>query len=678
MTTVALHCGTAAAFESLLIANRGEIALRIMRSARRMGLRVIAVHSDADANALHARLADRAERIGAAPARASYLNIAAIIEAASTSGAHAVHPGYGFLAENADFAQAVIDAGLVWVGPPPSAIRAMGDKAQAKRLMQAAGVPCVPGYEGPEQDDVTLRAHADAIGYPLMIKATAGGGGRGMRLVGTRDDFDAALASARSEALSAFGSDTVLLERAIADPRHLEIQVFADAHGHVVHLGERDCSVQRRHQKLIEEAPSPAMSGASGARLRRQMGAMAVAATRAIGYRGAGTIECLLDPAGQFYFMEMNTRLQVEHPVTEAVTGYDLVEWQLRVARGEPLPETAQRTVLQRFESGGHAIEVRLCAEDPQQDFLPQSGLVRRWQPGNAVRVDHALESGQAIPPHYDSMVAKFIAHGSDRDAARQALQAALAGAVLLGVQTNQAYLAACLRHPVFAAGQATTGFLAAHGQAVRADMPTLTPALAALMLYAARAMRDGHDPMRVGLPLTWPVPVCLSIDGQPCQAAVSALGGAHYRVASAATDEAMTLSACDADTLTITCAQGFVHVAWAWDDATLLLVQSRGHQSRLQDRSLAGAARKDANHGGAIRAPMAGRIVSLPVTIGETVRKGQPLLVLEAMKMEHPALAPMDAVVTAIWFAPGAQVTAGALVLELARLPVTSAMQGG
>ncbi|MEO6623275.1 MAG: biotin carboxylase N-terminal domain-containing protein, partial [Burkholderiaceae bacterium] len=351
-------------FDSILIANRGEIALRILMSARRLGYRVVAVYSDADAEAQHVLQADQAVRIGPPPPRESYLDISAIIGAAQTSGAEAVHPGYGFLAESADFAQAVVDAGLVWIGPPANAIRAMGDKARAKQLMQVAGVPCVPGYDGELQDDAWLRAQAEQTGFPLMIKATAGGGGRGMRLVESLEDFDAALASARSEAQAAFGSSTVLLERAVIEPRHVEIQVFADEHGHVVYLGERDCSVQRRHQKVVEEAPSPALSGADGQRLRRRMGEMAVDAARAIDYRGAGTIECLLDAAGSFYFMEMNTRLQVEHPVTEALTGYDLVEWQLRVAQGEPLPETSQETLLHRFEAGGHAIEVRLCAED--------------------------------------------------------------------------------------------------------------------------------------------------------------------------------------------------------------------------------------------------------------------------------------------------------------------------
>ena len=664
-TMISPDARTALRFQSLLIANRGEIALRIMRSARRMGLRVIAVYSEADADTLHVRMADQAVAIGGSAPRDSYLNIAHILAAAQASGAQAVHPGYGFLAENAAFAQAVTDAGLVWVGPPAAAIRAMGDKAQAKRLMLAAGVPCVSGYDGPEQDDATLHAQAERIGYPLMVKATAGGGGRGMRQVERAEDLAAALASARSEALAAFGSATVLIERAIAEPRHVEIQVFADAFGHVVHLGERDCSVQRRHQKLIEEAPSPALTGASGARLRRQMGDMAVAAARAIDYRGAGTIECLLDAQGGFYFMEMNTRLQVEHPVTEALTGYDLVEWQLRVAQGEALPQTSQETILQRFESGGHAIEVRLCAEDPAQGFLPQSGRLLAWEPGHAVRVDHALQAGRDIPPDYDSMVAKFIAHGPDRDTARTTLAGALQDAGVLGVRTNQAYLAACLRHPAFAAGRATTGFIAAHAQELLAQTPPMRAALAALVLYAARAMRDGHDPTRVRLPLAWPLPMRVAVDGQSGQAMVQALGANRYLVTAEGEQQAASLIDCDAVNMTIASSHGLERVRWTWD-RDLLQVSQGGRQSLLTDLSLSAAARAGAAHSGAIRAPMAGRIVALHVKQGQAVRKGEVLLVLEAMKMEHPSVAPMDAVVSKCWFDQGAQVGAGALLLEL------------
>ena len=475
-------------FQSLLIANRGEIALRVMRTARRMGLSTIAVYSDADTNALHVRAADRAVRIGGVLPRDSYLNIEAIIAAAQSSGAEAVHPGYGFLAENAAFAQAVLDAGLVWVGPPPPAMAAMGNKAGAKRLMKAAGVPCIPGYDDTGQSNAALTQAAQTIGTPLMIKATAGGGGRGMRLVTSLDDFASALATARSEAQNAFGSAEVILEKALIEPRHVEVQVFADTQGNVVHLGERDCSVQRRHQKLIEEAPSPAVNPA----LRRRMGAMAVEAARAIGYVGAGTIECLLDAAGDFYFMEMNTRLQVEHPVTEALTGFDLVEWQLRVACGEALPVTDQDDILRRFETGGHAIEVRLCAEDPAQNFLPQSGRVLTWRPAPGVRIDAALEDGLDIPPFYDSMLAKVIAHapaGDDaRDHAREQLAHALDATLLLGFASNKSFLAACLTHPHFAAGQATTAFIAEAGTTLIPPAPADAPAVLAAALYAWRA----------------------------------------------------------------------------------------------------------------------------------------------------------------------------------------------
>ena len=384
-----------AAFRTVLIANRGEIALRILRTARRLGMRTVAVYSDADRDAPHCRAADLALPIGASQPQASYLNIAALLEAARKSGAQAVHPGYGFLAESDAFANACAEAGLVFIGPPAEAILAMGNKAGAKRLMEAAGVPCVPGYQGEDQSDARMQQEAERIGYPVMIKAAAGGGGRGMRRVDRAEDFAAALQSARSEAENAFASGELILEKAIVEPRHIEIQVFADKHGNVVHLGERDCSVQRRHQKVIEESPSPAVSP----ELRARMGAVSVAAARAIGYVGAGTLEFLLAPDGAFYFMEMNTRLQVEHAVTEAVVGVDLVEWQLRVALGEPLP-LSQDAIDARRAQGGHAIEVRLCAEDPQQNFLPQSGTVARWRAPREVRTDHALADGLVVSPY--------------------------------------------------------------------------------------------------------------------------------------------------------------------------------------------------------------------------------------------------------------------------------------
>ena len=421
-------------FKSLLVANRGEIALRILRTARRMGLRTVAVYSDADQDAPHVRAADEAVRIGGPAPRDSYLNIKAVLSAPG----EAVHPGYGFLSENPAFAEAVLKSGRVWVGPPPAAIRAMGDKANAKAIAAQAGVPILPTYD---QDPE----------YPVMIKALAGGGGRGMRLVTTKGELAAALKSAQSEAEHAFGDGRVLLEKALLRPRHVEVQVFADSLGNCVHLGERDCSVQRRHQKLIEESPSPAVD----AKLRAAMGEAAIAAAKAVGYVSAGTVEFLLED-GRFWFMEMNTRLQVEHPVTELVTGFDLVEWQLRVADGEPLPAKQAEV---RFT--GHAIEARLCAEDPARDFLPQAGTLAQWQPSTRVRVDHALASGIEIPPFYDSLVAKLIAHAPTRNEARAQLATALEETVAVGVATNKDFLAAVLRDRHFANGEATTDFLA-------------------------------------------------------------------------------------------------------------------------------------------------------------------------------------------------------------------------
>ena len=647
-------------FQSLLIANRGEIAMRVLRTARRMGLRVVAVYSDADAGAMHVRAADDAVRIGGALPRESYLNIAAIIAAAKVGGAQAVHPGYGFLAENADFAQAVIDAGLIWVGPPPQAMRAMGDKAAAKRLMVAAGVPCVPGYDGEAQDAATLREQAEAIGFPLMIKATAGGGGRGMRLVESLADFDASLARAQSEAQAAFGVPTVLLERAVIEPRHVEIQVFADAHGNVVHLGERDCSVQRRHQKIIEEAPSPAVD----AGLRRRMGAMAVAAARAIDYRGVGTVECLLDQDGAFYFMEMNTRLQVEHPVTEEKIGLDLVQLQLRVADGERFPEDAQDGLMRDFEAPGHAIEVRLCAEDPAHEFLPQSGRLLHWQAASGVRVEHALESGCEVPPYYDSMIAKFIAHGDDRAGACRKLVSALTRTVVLGVRTNQAFLIACLRHPEFAEGRATTGFIARHQADLLGAAPPLSDELASLAAYAVRAIASGHDPRQVRLPLAWAVPLHVEVDGVEVSASVQALGGAAYQVRTSAGSARLELVQSQPDLLVI--GDGTRRTLHCAQADGLLYVSLAGRQSVIRDRSLAPAQAAGGMAQQQIRAPMAGRIVSLAATVGAQVRKGAPLLALEAMKMEHPSLAPMAATVKAVHVQVGAQVTAGMLLLEL------------
>jgi len=646
-------------FASLLIANRGEIALRIQRTARRMGLRSIAVYSEGDRDARHACEADAAVCIGPPAPRASYLNIGALLDAARRTGAAAVHPGYGFLAESADFAQAVIDAGLVWVGPPPAAIRAMGDKANAKQLARRAGAPVVPGYDGADQSAAALTRAAQLVGFPLMVKAAAGGGGRGMRLVRDPQELGAALASARSEAEHAFGDGRLLLERALDDARHVEIQLFADRRGNCVHLGERDCSVQRRHQKIIEESPSPAVDEA----LRARMGAAAVAVARAVDYVGAGTVEFLLDAQGEFWFMEMNTRLQVEHPVTELRSGVDLVEWQLRVAAGEALP-CAQDAI--RFS--GHAIEARLCAEDPAQDFLPQSGRILRWRPDPEVRVDHALADGAEVPPDYDSMIAKFIAHAPTRDAARERLAAALDRSVVLGLETNKATLAALLRDADFAAGSATTQFLP-RGFAPAPRVPAPAAIAAAAVLRAAEcARRAGYGEwtswsnsperrMAARLrcaALEAPAEVSIAfangvyrvrIDGRELALRLLALGAGSARLEVDGAHEATLAYALDTDRIYL-----------AWD----------GDSLRFDDVLHAPPAnRSRAPLDGRLTAPMSGRVVAVNVTPGAAVDAGAAAIVLEAMKMEHGLSLGAAARVTAVHVATGMQVSPGQLLLE-------------
>jgi geranyl-CoA carboxylase alpha subunit len=578
-------------FRSLLIANRGEIAVRVARTARRMGIATVAVYSDADRNAPHVRAADFAVHIGPASPRESYLNIAAILQAA----ADAVHPGYGFLSENPAFAEAVIASGRVWVGPPPAAMRALGDKANAKKLAAAAGVPVLPTYERKPE-------------FPLVIKAVAGGGGRGMRLVRAAGELDEALASAKSEAEHAFGDDRVILERAILAPRHVEVQIFADAKGNCVHLGERDCSVQRRHQKLIEESPSPAVD----AKLRAELGEAAVAVAGAAGYVGAGTIEFLLDEAGAFWFIEANARLQVEHPVTEMVTGLDLVEWQLRVAAGEPLPR-AQKDI--RFD--GHAIEARLCAEDPARNFLPQAGRLALWQPAAGVRVDHALESGIEIPPHYDSLAAKLIAHGRTRDEAREKLAAALDATLALGIPTNKAFLAAVLRDPVFSGPGATTALIEERYAGWQPPQPDESVARA---LYAAACADAGRlGAAGFGEWAGW------SNRARPTPAAAPfALEAAvlHFQL------------------------DGH---SYSWRDTTM----------DLPERAAAGLA------DGRLAAPMNGRVVAVHAKAGDKVEAGRALVVLEAMKMEHTLALPAAVRVKAVHVAKGAQVAPGKLLME-------------
>jgi len=586
-------------FRSLLVANRGEIALRIFRTARRMGIGCIAVYSKADRNSRHVREADSAVCVGGAAPRESYLNIAAIVAAARSSGAEAVHPGYGFLAENADFAQAVLDAGLIWVGPAPAAIRAMGDKANAKRLAKSAGVPVLESFE-----------EGGKIDYPLMIKAVAGGGGRGMRLVRSAPELPALLASARSEALASFGDDRVILERAVTAPRHVEVQLLADSHGNIVHLGERDCSVQRRHQKLIEETPSPAVD----AQLRSKLGQAAIKAAQSVNYTGAGTVECLIDGAGNFWFMEMNTRLQVEHPVTEMVTGLDLVEWQLRVAAGEAL-SFKQGDI--RFS--GHAIEARLCAEDPAANFLPQSGRVLLWRSPPGVRVETALESGAEIPPYYDSMIGKLIAHGATRAEACERLAAALDNCVALGVQNNAEFLAAVLRDEVFAQGGATTGLLAERFAGWK-TRPIDDRLLAiAKALYAKTCAKSAG----YGEWSDW------SNDGRE-------RGGAALDAIPHATAERTIYFLLDG-------------VSWSWRDASMDPPQ----------RAALGAA------DGRLVAPMNGKVVEVHAKAGDSVAAGGALMVLEAMKMEHTLSAPADLRVKAVHATRGAQVSPGQLLME-------------
>jgi geranyl-CoA carboxylase alpha subunit len=476
-------------FSKILIANRGEIALRIHRTARAIGLKTVSVYSDADANSLHRYATDESVHIGASLPAQSYLNIAAIIAAAQKTGAQAIHPGYGFLAENEVFAQQCKEAGLVFIGPSAQSIAAMGDKANAKALMLAAGVPCIPGFSSAKAQEQTtdfLSLKASIIGYPLMIKACAGGGGRGMRLVREKQEFAELLRSAKSEALNSFGDDTVLLEKAIANARHIEIQVVADRYGHAIHLGERDCSVQRRHQKIIEESPSPAVS----ADLREIMGAIAVNAVKAIGYEGVGTLEFLLDDQGQFYFMEMNTRLQVEHPVTEAITGLDLVALQLSIAAGEPL-------ALQQTEVtfNGHAIEVRLCAEDTNDNFTPVSGKILHWELPHTLRVEHAIEAGTEISPFYDSMIAKVIAHGANREQAIAKLQDGLTDICLFGLASNKAFISRCLQNDDFASGKATTGFIGAQLQNLTSGgIDTKALACAAALVSTPSSLNPHHD----------------------------------------------------------------------------------------------------------------------------------------------------------------------------------------
>ncbi|MBC3254131.1 acetyl/propionyl/methylcrotonyl-CoA carboxylase subunit alpha [Pseudomonas paralactis] len=623
-------------FTKILIANRGEIACRIQRTAQALGYRTVAVYSEADSDALHVQMADEAVNIGPAPVQQSYLNIPAILNAAQLTGADAIHPGYGFLSENPDFARACQQANLTFIGPSVEAIELMGSKRLSKLAMLDAGVPCIAGYQGSAQDDATLQQEAERIGFPLMIKASAGGGGRGMRLVHQPGQLLEQLRTARSEAMNAFGSDELILEQALIEPRHVEVQLFGDSHGNLIYLGERDCSIQRRHQKVIEEAPCPVMTP----ELRQAMGDAALKAGRAVSYVGAGTVEFLLDRNGRFYFLEMNTRLQVEHPVTELITGLDLVDWQLQIAAGQPLPLTQSQVTLT-----GHAMEVRLYAEDPAQGFLPQTGDVLRWEPAACARIDHGLREGETISPFYDPMLGKIIAHGATREEARRKLLRAVEDTVLLGVTTNQRFLVDLLKQPDFIAGKFSTAFIAEHFGQIAPQAPSVEQlSLAAALFY--RHSADQHPQGLAGWRNTAHVPCTyrLEVNGQ---------------IHTVSTDDLQLTT--DGRWATLVLNGIRRRVPYALDATRLWLpgvqVSNRTHQvaSRQVDAS-----------SGTIKAPMDGAIVDIQVSVGDTVTQGQLLLVLEAMKMEHTLKAGIDGIVKAVQVMAGDQVRNRQVLLQI------------
>jgi acetyl/propionyl-CoA carboxylase alpha subunit len=625
-------------FTSVLVANRGEIACRVFRTARRMGIRTIAVYSEADAKALHVREADEAVLIGPAPARESYLDAAKVLAAARATGAEAIHPGYGFLSENADFAEAVMAAGLVWIGPPPAAIRAMGLKDAAKSLMIAAGVPVTPGYLGEDQSLARLQTEADAIGYPVLIKAVAGGGGKGMKKVDRAEDFADGLASAQREGQSSFGDPRVLIEKYITRPRHIEVQVFGDTHGTVVHLYERDCSLQRRHQKVIEEAPAPGMDAAT----RKAVTDAAIKAAKAVNYEGAGTIEFIADAsdglkADRIWFMEMNTRLQVEHPVTEEVTGVDLVEWQFRVAAGEPMPLKQDEIKL-----NGWAMEARLYAEDPANGFLPSIGKLEHFKLPNyrRLRIDTGVEQGGEVSQFYDPMIAKLIVHRSTRTEAADALASVCAEVEVWPVRTNAGFLVRCLKHPRFVSGDVDTGFIGAEEQSLVVTEPSET-----LLAEVANHALDRDPP------------------GNERSSAWSSLAGAKgFRLNAKPRTAVQLWTAAGAQE---------VHPAEAakYLRTTILTGSSivgfeRGGAFEFFDRPpLSGSGGTGPASDGSLRAPMPGKIVATPAKPGDIVTKGQPVVVLEAMKMEHALVAPFDGIVGEIGVSVGDQVAADAVL---------------
>jgi 3-methylcrotonyl-CoA carboxylase alpha subunit len=662
-------------FDKILIANRGEIACRVAATARRLGVRSVAVYSDADANARHVAACDEAVHVGSAPARESYLRWQRILEAAQATGAQAVHPGYGFLSENEAFAQACADAGLVFIGPPPKAIAAMGSKAAAKTLMAEAGVPLVPGYHGQDNDPALLAREADRIGYPVLIKASAGGGGKGMRRVECAADFAEALASCQREAKASFGNEHVLVERYVMRPRHIEIQVFADTQGHCLHLFERDCSVQRRHQKVFEEAPAPGMS----AKRRAEMGAAAVAAAQAVGYVGAGTVEFIVEEANdgdlRFYFMEMNTRLQVEHPVTEAITGLDLVEWQLRVAAGEPLPRTQDQLAIR-----GHAIEARICAENPDANFLPATGTleVARWPAHVAFerserlpRIDRGFDEGDAISPWYDSMIAKLIVWGEDRAQALARLDAALRDTRLVGLHNNVAFLRRVVNTRAFATADLDTALIEREHAALF-EVPGLAPevataGVAALAQAEERAQEtadpwsrcDGwrlHGGARRRFDLVFggePLPVAMTRlhDG----ATVLELGDRRWPFSAVALGDG-------AHDVTVGDRRLRLSVYRVGDGFAVFAPEGSALLTEIDSLAHAG----DGAAEGRLSAPMPGKVIALQVKAGDIVKQGQALAVMEAMKMEHTLHAPRDGEVGELLCAVGDQLAEGAELIRM------------
>ena len=652
-------------FDTILIANRGEIACRIIRTAKAMGLQTVAVYSDADANTPHVQMADQAVNIGPAPVGESYLVIDKILAAAKETNTGAIHPGYGFLSENAEFAKACKQQGLVFIGPEPDAIDLMGNKAKSKRRMIKAGVPCIPGYQGKNQGDKTLITESKKIGFPIMVKAAAGGGGRGMRFVDDPKRLPDAIKDARSEAANAFGSDVLILEKAIQQPRHVEIQIFADKYGNTIHLGERDCSVQRRHQKVLEEAPCPIMTP----KLREKMGAAAVKAAKDIGYVGAGTVEFMLESSGEFYFLEMNTRLQVEHPVTEMITGLDLVALQIKVARGESLGLTQDDIKLT-----GYAIEARLYAEDPAQDFLPATGPINLWEPANTdgIRIDSGIETGGEVSPFYDPMIAKIIAYGPTREEARLKLITALKDTALFGVKTNKAFLIDALAHPVFKAGEATTSFINEHfppSSLMEAELSHTDAITGAITQY----LLSRDDSLRQALPvpaqlLNWSSATKI---GTPYQYGdmnilITPQRGSEYL--SAIEDKNYKVSLIEHGTNHIKLMIDGKRVsANFYSPNSAELDISIGEKTFSLTNAYALIQRPEDTAGaGSVIAPMHGALLEVFVKRGEDVIKGQRLAIIEAMKMQHEILAEIDGKISDILVEAGTQIAADTLMIEI------------